>query len=105
MIIVQGEVHFSDGALDRLRPALAKLVEASRAMPGCLHYSQAIDTLDPNMLVVSQRWEDEALMAAYYAAPPLWEFGKQVDDATVRHMSIKSYTAEYLRTMMAKEEA
>lgn len=103
MIIVLGEVHFSEGVLDTLRPALARLVEAARGMPGCLHYSQSIDTFDPDMLVVSQRWEDEESMNAYYKSPALWEFGKEVNDDTVRHMSIKSYQADYLRTMMAKE--
>jgi quinol monooxygenase YgiN len=103
LVIIIGEVHFSDGALDALRPALARLVEAARPMPGCLHYSQSYDAADPNRLIVSQRWEDEESMNRYYQSTALYEFSREVDDATVLRMDIRSYRAEYLRTMLAKE--
>ena len=103
MIIVLGEVHFSDGTLDALRPALKRLVEEARPMPGCLHYSQSFDAADPNRLIVSQRWEDEESMNRYYQSMALYEFGQQVDEATVVRMDIRSYRSEYLRTMLAKE--
>lgn len=102
MIIVVGEVKFQPGELERLRGPLLKLVEASRTMPGRLHYSQSVDVADPEHLIVSQRWQDEEAMAGYYKSAELADFGKEVDETRIVALSIKAYTATFLRTMLGK---
>lgn len=42
-------------------------------------------------------------MAGYYISPALAAYGREIDDDKVVAMSTRAYTAEYLRTMLAKE--
>ena len=102
MIIVVGEVRFSAGTIDRLRPVLTRLIEAARAIPGCLHYAHGVDLLEPDLLIVSQRWADAEAMGLHYVSPAMMELSETVDDSTIVEMSIRAYTADYLRTMLEK---
>ena len=50
--------------LEGRRPAM----EASRAEPGCLDYVFAADPLDPERVVLFERWADQAALDAHLAA-------------------------------------
>ena len=64
MIVIAGTVRIPVGSLDRCRPAMKAMVEASNAEPGCLYYAYAEDVLEPGLIWVSEAWTDgEALKA------------------------------------------
>ncbi len=64
MIVITGTVRIPAGALDKVRPAMKAMLEASRAEPGCLHYAYAVDVFDEGLIWVSESWTDgEALQA------------------------------------------
>ncbi len=52
------------------RDALARLlIEGTAAMPGCLSYIVAEDSIDPDTLWVSEAWDSEASHKASLALP------------------------------------
>ena len=62
MIVITGTVRIPVGTLDRARPAMRAMVDATRAEDGCLHYAFAEDVLEPGLIWVSESWRDgEAL--------------------------------------------
>ena len=69
MIIVKGEVRFGEGEIERLRPAFAKNIAATRAENGCEGYAYAVDVGDPDLLHVAEQWRDEAAIEAHMGAP------------------------------------
>ena len=46
MILIVGTVRLAAGTLAAARPAMARMIAASRAEPGCRAYSYAEDVLD-----------------------------------------------------------
>ena len=47
--------------------AMAKVIAASRAEPGCLAYSYAEDVLEPGLFRVSEAWESREALRAHFA--------------------------------------
>ncbi|MCG6120545.1 MAG: antibiotic biosynthesis monooxygenase [Blastomonas sp.] len=69
MIVIAGYYRFPVDALDAVKPAMARMIEASRAEPGCIHYAFAHDVIEPGMIRVSESWADQAAFDAHVASP------------------------------------
>ena len=70
MIIVEGYVRFADaGDFPRIRDAAFAQMRASRAEPGCLEYTYAIDVADPSLMRVLERWESWQALEDHFARP------------------------------------
>lgn len=66
MIIVAGTVVLKPGTLDALKPHAERMIEASRAEPGCRVYSYGIDVLDPTVIRVYEEWESQGHLDAHF---------------------------------------
>ena len=64
MIVLAGSVRLPPENLAAARPAMAAMIEASRAEQGCVAYSFAEDVLDPGLIRIFEAFRDaEALKA------------------------------------------
>jgi quinol monooxygenase YgiN len=102
MIIVTGTVRFGEGEIERLKEAMARNVEATRAEEGCEDYAYAVDISDPGLLHVNERWRDDAAIERHMASPHMGEFMALVGASKVEAMSIKAYEATFLRTVLGQ---
>lgn len=100
MIIVNGTVRFGAGEIDRLKGAMARNVEATRAEEGCEHYSYSVDISDPDLLHVAERWSDDEAIQRHMASPHMGAFMAEVAASKVEAMSIKAYEAHFLRNVL-----
>jgi len=71
MLVILGTFRLPPEHLDRARPAMAAMVAASRAEPGCLEYGYAQDVLEPGLIHVKERWASQAALDAHFAMPHL----------------------------------
>jgi quinol monooxygenase YgiN len=74
MILVLGTVRLAPDKLEAARPAMRKMVEASRAEPGCIAYAYAQDVLDPETIHVVEKWRDRAALKAHFATAHMAEW-------------------------------
>ncbi|WP_018264511.1 putative quinol monooxygenase [Methylosinus sp. LW4] len=76
-ILIVGTIRIPPGSLERARPAMATMIHASRAEPGCLAYSYAEDVLEPGLVRVTEIWENRTALAAHFASDHLrrWRDG------------------------------
>lgn len=74
MILIVGTVRLAAGTLAAARPAMARMIAASRAEPGCRGYSYAEDVLDPGLIRVTELWDDRAALDAHFASPHIAEW-------------------------------
>ncbi|SOD97464.1 putative quinol monooxygenase [Blastococcus haudaquaticus] len=59
MIVVAGELRVASVDRDRYLAAVAEVTAQARQAPGCLDFVQAADPLDPERIVVLERWESD----------------------------------------------
>lgn len=74
MLIIMGTVRIPDGAIDTVRPAMERMLAASRAEDGCFTYNYAQDVLDPCVIHVSERWRDRAALDAHFQTAHMAEW-------------------------------
>ncbi len=91
MIIVMGHAKLGAGEIDRLGAEMKAQITATRAEDGCLHYGFSRDVLDPDTLVISERWRDNDALAAHFASPHMAAFNKVLGSAKVLEVSVKAY--------------
>ena len=60
MIIIMGTVKLAPNRLDAAKPAMHRMVDASRAEAGCIAYAYAQDLLDPATIHVAEQWRNGA---------------------------------------------
>jgi quinol monooxygenase YgiN len=65
-LIVAGTVRVPPQNLDGLRPRMAAMIAASLAEDGCLAYSYAEDVGEPGLILVFERWRDQAALDAHF---------------------------------------
>lgn len=74
MLLIVGTIRLPPEHLDAARPVMRRMIEASRAEPGCLDYGYAEDVLDPGLIHVHELWRDQAALDAHFAAAHLAEW-------------------------------
>ncbi|WP_267435712.1 putative quinol monooxygenase [Sphingomonas sp. GM_Shp_1] len=67
-LLIVGTVRLPSENLEAARPAMRRMVEASRAEAGCLDYGYAEDVLDPGLIHVTERWVDQAALDRHFAS-------------------------------------
>lgn len=89
MIHVIAVLTTKPGRRETVLAALRALVPTVRAEAGCLEYGPAIDiapsppgtvAFGPDTLVVVEKWESAAALAAHSTAPHMAAFGREVAD-------------------------
>lgn len=64
MIIIAGHLQVDPEQRDAYLRSVADVVPAARAAAGCLEFVQVADPVEPDRIVVYERWEsDEDLLA------------------------------------------
>ena len=68
MLLITGSIRLAPGGLEAARPAMARMIAASRAEPGCRLYAYAEDVLEPGLIHVSETWTDRAALDRHFAS-------------------------------------
>jgi quinol monooxygenase YgiN len=69
-IFITGTIEIEPQLRGSLLDAIAPLVRATREQePGCLEYAFMADTVREDLIVVLERWADEAALAAHFEHP------------------------------------
>ncbi len=74
MLLIIGTVRLPPDTLEQAKPAMRRMISASRAEPGCLSYSYAQDVLDPGLIHVSEAWSDRAALDAHFKSAHIAEW-------------------------------
>ncbi|WP_343313697.1 putative quinol monooxygenase [Brucella sp. BE17] len=68
MLLIVGTVRLPPENLDQARPAMRRMIEASRAESGCVDYSYAEDILDAGLIHVKEIWLDRAALDSHFSS-------------------------------------
>ena len=74
MLVVIGHLRFPAEARAGVLAALAEVIAATRAEPGCLFYDFAEDVLEPSVFRVSEGWCDAEALRGHFATAHMDRF-------------------------------
>ena len=102
MQIVEGWIRFAPGDLAPILAPAKPLLAATRNEAGCQSCVFSIDVEDPNVLRLTEVWQDEAALEAHAHAPHVAAFAGLLRNASIEAMNVKCYSGEFQRTLMQK---
>ncbi|QFT77292.1 putative quinol monooxygenase [Erythrobacter sp. THAF29] len=94
MVIVLATAKLGEDALEAGREALTAMIEASRAEKGCVEYAYALDILDPTLLRITEKWVDDAALAAHFQTPHMAAFQKALAGLDVSIQQVLKFEAD-----------
>ena len=74
MIVVSGTFRLPRERIAAARPAMEKVVAASRAECGCRAYSYAEDVTEPGLFRVYEEWDSREALKAHFSMPHMREW-------------------------------
>ena len=74
MLLIIGTIRLPPDRLEQAKPAMERMISASRAEAGCLEYSYAQDVLDPGLIHVSEAWRDRTALDAHFKSAHIAEW-------------------------------
>ena len=94
MLIIMGTVKLAPDRLDAAKPPMRRMVDASRAEPGCIAYAYAQDLLDPATIHVAEQWRDRAAVAEHFATPHMAEWRGVMGDLGLTGRDLRVFEAD-----------
>lgn len=94
MVVIEGTVRIDPAHLDRAKPAMEKMVLASRAEPGCIDYAYAFDLMDDGLIRVSERWQDRDSLKAHFQTTHMAAWRAVWPSLNIQDRSLRLYEAD-----------
>ncbi len=94
MLIVLAKAKVGADAIDAARVAIADMVAASTAESGCIAYAFTQDMLDPTVIHIVEKWQDDAALAAHFATPHMAAFGAAIAGLDLQVVEATKYHAD-----------
>lgn len=94
MILVLGTVKLAPDKLEAARPAMRRMVEASRAEPGCIAYGYAQDVLDAEIIHVVEKWRDRDALKAHFVTPHMAEWRRAMGGLGLSGRDLRIYETD-----------
>jgi quinol monooxygenase YgiN len=90
MLIIAGHLVVDPTDRDAYVADCATAVEAARAAPGCYDFSITADSVDPSVVRIYERWEDERQLLDFRGSGPAETQQAAVVGADVKRYGISS---------------
>jgi quinol monooxygenase YgiN len=74
MIRVSGRFRLPLERIEEARPAMAAVIAASLAEPGCRAYAYAEDVIESGLFHVHEEWDSREALEAHFATPHMREW-------------------------------
>lgn len=71
MLLIVGTVRVPGRIDPGAKDAMERMITASRAEAGCIHYSYSVDLLEEGLIHVNECWQDRESLEAHFASAHL----------------------------------
>ena len=92
MIVVVGQFRLPPENLTAGREALLRVIQATRAEPGCIDYAYAEDMSEPGLMRVSEKWESREALAAHFEAAHMKQWQQERIGLGMSDRDMAAYT-------------
>lgn len=94
MIVVHVRIQSSADDIQAIRSAILAMEEKSRDEPGCHDYTFSVELSDPQVLRITERWEDMQALDAHFKSEHMANFREAVAAHPPRDMKVRYFRAE-----------
>ena len=92
MIIIAGTIRIDPAKTDEAMAAAKVVMAATHAEPGNEAYVFSLDPIEPGVVHVFEKWQDEEALKNHFGSDHMAEFQAKMGDFGVSSMDLKKYT-------------
>jgi quinol monooxygenase YgiN len=74
--------------------AMARVIAASRAEPGCVAYAYSEDVLDPGLFRVTEQWDSREALDRHFASPHMATWREERERLGMIDREVTAWTAQ-----------
>ena len=100
MLLIEGWIKLATGEFEKVREQGVAMVKATNEEAGCLHYAFAQDISDPDLIRISERWDNQEALAAHGASAHMAAFNTAMGGVQREGADLWLYSAEAVRKLM-----
>jgi quinol monooxygenase YgiN len=91
MIILGGTIRVPVENIERAKPVLETFVKAVRTEPGCIEFAFAWDVVEPGLIRIFEKFEDQAALEAHRVTPHVAVWRKAQTDLGIGGRDLTQY--------------
>lgn len=91
MLIVAGTIRVEASKKAALEEAFDRMRAATLLEPGCLEYQVFADRKDASVLLLFEKWKDEASLQSHFTSPHMAEFAGAIGAIGILGREITKY--------------
>ncbi len=99
MIVIAGSVKVKPERREQALAAARRMMDATRAEPGCRAYRFSADLVDPTLVHVFEEWESAEALAQHFASPHMAEFQRVLPEVLGGGLDFRRYTVTAVDAM------
>jgi quinol monooxygenase YgiN len=80
MKIILAKLQAKEGRLAGLRAACLKMLDPSRAEPGCISYAFSESIENPGEITFFEEWQDQAAIDSHFSTDHFLAFGPAIEE-------------------------
>lgn len=100
MIVVNAKICASRETIEAFKPVVAELEAKTREEKGCLDYAFSVELNDPEVVRITEKWEDMAALEAHMKAPHFAAFTEAAAANPPKSIEATFYEAEELPPLL-----
>jgi len=93
MIVVNAKIVSTAADIAAMQPAIATMEQASQAEPGCQDYTFSVELNNPDVLRITERWDDMAALEAHFGMPHMAAFQAAMQANPPKEVTASFYEA------------
>jgi quinol monooxygenase YgiN len=93
MIVVNAIIESTESDIAAMKEAIATMEQKSQAESGCYDYTFSIELNNPNVIRITEKWEDMACLEAHFAEPHMADFQAAMGANPPKSVSATFYEA------------
>lgn len=97
MVVVNGIVRTTQADIAALKDAIGTMEQESRLESGCMDYTFSVEVSDPDVVRITEKWENVDALMAHMATPHMAEFQKVMGAHPPLSMEVCFYEAEEIQ--------
>jgi quinol monooxygenase YgiN len=99
MIVIAGSVKVKPEGREQALAAAVRMMEATRAEPGCRAYRFSTDLVEPTLVHLFEEWESAEALAQHFASPHMAEFQRVLPEVLAGGLDLRRYTVTSVDAM------
>lgn len=99
LILVTGHFRLAPENMERARPHMRAMLEATRTEPGCVLYAFGEDVLDPGVVRIVERWQDWPSLEAHGKAPHMAAWRGALKEIGVLDREVTAHESDQSRKL------